>query len=104
MKITKRQLRRIIKETMHSRMGSLSSLSGDTPEDAAGLVAEWIISGRVDPSDDEALSGAIIEVLGQMAVHGDDWPDWEDAVWTILDDHDLFAGDAYGNLAWPEPN
>ena len=99
MRVTKRQLRRIVRESLlregQLRPGirwppgswsgpHLRSASGETLDDVALVVINAIDSGAVDLADEDAIQELIDTQLGRAGILDDDLPEWDEQVWSRL--------------------
>jgi len=87
MKITKRQLRRIVGESLLREVwGSPNprSASGDTVADVASVVTKAIKTGDVDAADEDAIQKLIDTQLDRAGVAGEDRVEWEEQAWSRL--------------------
>ena len=99
MRVTKRQLRRIIRESLlgegQLRPGirwppgawsgpHLRSATGETLDDVALVVINAIDSGAIDLADEDAIQELIDTQLGMAGVSDDDWVEWGEKVWSRL--------------------
>ena len=76
MKITKSQLKRIIKEEVENALNEMEALGGISPEDVAGAL---IASG--EEVTEKSVEDAVIEA----GVLDDDIPDFADEVWVNIE-------------------
>jgi len=81
MKITESQLRSIVRASL---LRELRSASGDTVADVVSVVVDAIAAGDVDAADEDAIQKLIDTQLGSAGVHGDDWVEWDEQVWSRL--------------------
>ena len=99
MRVTKRQLRRIVRESLlGENLGRapiqwppgawsgphLRSASGETLDDVALVVINAIDSGAVDLADEDAIQELIDTQLGMAGILDDDLPEWDEQVWSRL--------------------
>ena len=82
MKITKQQLKQIIKEELNAMVKETVSAEGTTP----AAVAKKIKSMGL--TDDDAVDAAIEKARSGLGLHKDEWDNFERAVWAKLDDED----------------
>ena len=82
MKITRQQLKQIIKEELNAMVKETVSAEGTT---AANVAAKINSMGL---TDDAAIDAAIAKARSGLALHKDAWEAFEAAVWAKLDDKD----------------
>jgi len=79
MKLTKQQLKRIIKEELNAMVKEAASAEGTTP---AGVAKEIKSMGL---ADDAAIDAAVSNKLSDLALHKDEWDNFERAVYALLE-------------------
>jgi hypothetical protein len=80
MKITKSQLKRIIKEEVESALNEMEAPGGISPEDVAQGLRDLIAANPEKELTEESVEQAVIEA----GVLDDDIENFADEVWVIL--------------------
>ena len=75
--IIREELKAVLKE-------SFVSATGDTPEDVAVVVSQWMADENIDSNDEQTIAEKIAGIAFDSGVLDDDIPDWQDAVFEIL--------------------
>ena len=80
MKITKSQLKQIIKEELQNTLNEMEAPGGISPEDVAQGLRNLIAANPEKELTEESVEQAVIEA----GVLDDDIPDFADEVWVLL--------------------
>ena len=81
----KMNIKQIIREELQAVLKeSFVSDTGDTPEDVAVVVRQWMADENIDSNDEQTIAEKIASIAFDSGVLDDDIPDWQDAVSDML--------------------
>jgi len=81
----KMNIKQIIREELQAVLKeAFVSATGDTPEDIAVVIRQWMADENIDSNDEQTIAEKIASIAFDSGVRDDDIPDWQDAVFEIL--------------------
>ena len=84
--VSKMDIKQIIREELQAvlKEGFVSD-TGDTPKMIAAVVRRWMADENIDSNDEQTITEKIASIAVDSGVRDDDIPDWQNAVFDILD-------------------